>query len=257
MLNGFLTNESKRILNKLLIICLFLCCLIALPAPVKASPISIDSKELSDKVLQIIRDNPEILHQTMQSFYQKQVEQQNEKRVTLLKDLKKSKEAIGKSPIRGVANSKVVLIEFSDFQCPYCAEAHDTLKQFILKHQNQVALVYKHYPITQIHTEAMSAATAAWAAHQQNKFWQYHDYLFTHQDQLGEDLYLQAAKYLDLDLAKFEQDRKSQGAITAVQKDMELAEKIGVSGTPFFVMGEDTFSGAVTLSFLENKLSSM
>lgn len=154
-------------------------------------------------------------------------------------------------------NFKVLLIEFSDFQCPYCAEAHEIIKQFVESHHDKVALVYKHYPITQIHSEAMSAATASWAAQQQNKFWQYHDFLFTHQDQLGESLYLQAAKDLGLELSKFERDRKSQNAITAIQKDMELAERLGISGTPFFVMDEETFSGAVQGSFLEDKLAKM
>jgi protein-disulfide isomerase len=255
MLNSSVPDGIKHILNKLLIICLSLCCLLVLPTSVNASPLSIDSKEFSAKVLKIIQDNPETLYQVMQNYYQREIEEQNEERVSLLKELKNSKELIENSPIQGA--KKVILIEFSDFQCPYCAEAHDTLQQFILKHQNMVALVYKHYPIFQIHKQAMSAAAASWAAYQQNKFWHYHNYLFTHQDQLGEDLYIQAAKYLGLDLAKFEQDRKSQEATAAIQKDMELAKKIGVSGTPFFVMGEDTFSGAVTISFLEDKLSKL
>lgn len=74
-----------------------------------------------------------------------------------------------------------------------------------------------------------------WAAHQQNKFWQYQDFLFAHQDQLGENLYLQAAKNLGLDLVKFKRDRKSQDAINAINKDMALAERLGISGTPSFL----------------------
>jgi protein-disulfide isomerase len=222
--------------------------------PVEASSISIDSKDFSDKVLEVIQDNPEVLYKVFKNYNQKRVEKQQEERVSTLKKLKKLKYAITKSPVLGSVNSKFVLIEFSDFQCPYCTESHKTLNKFILKHHDEVALVYKHYPISQIHSEAMPAAIAAWAAHQQNRFWQYHDFLFAHQEQLGEKFYLQVAKDLGLNLAQFERDRKSQAAIIAIQKDMQLAEKLGISGTPFFIMNEETFSGAVQKSFLEDKL---
>jgi protein-disulfide isomerase len=256
-LNKNLLNPKKFIFHKILILCLFCYYLFIFPLPVEASSIAVDSKDFSERVLQIIQDNPDIVYKAIESHYQKQIEEQKENRISLLRELRNSKEFIGNSPIQGMTNSRVILSEFSDFQCPYCAEAHKTLKQFVATHKDQVALVYKHYPIGQIHKEAIPAATASWAAHQQNKFWQYQDFLFAHQDQLGENLYLQTAKNLGLDLVKFERDRKSQEAMTAIQKDVELAERLGISGTPFFVMNEEVFSGAVQGSFLEDKLTKM
>jgi protein-disulfide isomerase len=243
-------------MNPIKIIALLLLVFTTVVHPASAQPISSSNLELELQVLQIIRKHPEVILESVEEYQKKQQEQEQQAQIKLLEAItREPKDTIGKSPIQGLASAGVLLIEFSDFQCPYCAEAHKTLKQFIANHQDEVALVYKHYPIAQIHSEAMSAATASWAAHQQDKFWQYHDLLFTHQDQLGESLYLQVAKDLGLDLSKFERDRKSQEAIDAIHKDMELAERLGISGTPFFVMNEETFSGAVQRSFLEDKLT--
>ena len=118
-------------------------------------------------------------------------------------------------------------IEFGDFQCPFCAEAEPTVKQFIAQHADQVTLVYKHFPLSQIHPQATSAAQAAWAAQQQGRFWEYHDALFDQQKQLGEDLYLAIAEELDLDLEQFNRDRNSSEAKAAIDQDLELAQKIG------------------------------
>ena len=229
--------------------------LVLSPSPVFASDLNLDVEQ---QVLQVIRKHPEVILESIRDFQKQQQKKEKQEKLSLLQSIKNNrKQFIRDSPTLGRKNSKEILIEFADFQCPYCADVHSTLKQFVANHEDDVMLVYKHYPLVQIHAESMTAATAAWAAHQQGKFWQFHDFLFVHQNQLGESLYLQAAKDLELDLTRFEQDRKSQDAHTAVQKDVELAEKLGISGTPFFVMKEETFSGAVQESFLENKLARM
>ena len=229
--------------------------LVLSPSPVFASDLNLDVEQ---QVLQVIRKHPEVILESIRDFQQQQQKKEKQEKLSLLQSIKNNrKQFIRDSPTLGRKNSKEILIEFADFQCPYCADVHSTLKQFVANREDDVMLVYKHYPLVQIHAESMTAATAAWAAHQQGKFWQFHDFLFVHQNQLGESLYLQAAKDLELDLTRFEQDRKSQDAHTAVQKDVELAEKLGISGTPFFVMKEETFSGAVQESFLENKLARM
>ena len=142
-----------------------------------------------------------------------------------------------------------MLVEFSDFQCPYCARAAQTVKEFMAKHSDEVTLVYKHLPLSAIHPQAMAAAQAAYAAQQQGKFWQYHDALFAQQKQLGEELYLQIAENLSLDLEQFNRDRKQ--AITNIQKDLQLAQQLQINGTPFFVLDNQSFSGAVPLSEME------
>jgi protein-disulfide isomerase len=224
-----------------------------LPAEAGGSEIN---PQLRDQVLQIIRENPEAILETVQAYQKKQQEAQQKAQQSFLQQIKTNPKAvIGTSPTQGAKNGKVLLMEFSDFQCPYCANAHETLKEFMAKHSDTVMLTYKHLPLTSIHAEALPAAKAAWAAGQQGKFWQFHDALFTNQKQLGEALYQSTAKSLGLDLAKFEPDRTSSAVATAINQDLELANKLGVEGTPFFVMNGAPLPGAVQLSDLEKALA--
>ncbi|MBD2614488.1 MAG: DsbA family protein [Nostoc sp. ZfuVER08] len=210
--------------------------------------------QLEQQVLQIIREHPEVIIESVQAYQQQQQQKLNQVRQAFLQDLKTNPQTvIGNSPTTGATNSKILLVEFSDFQCPYCAEAHKTLKQLLAKYQGKIKLVYKHLPLAAIHPQALPAAAAAWAAHQQGKFWEYHDALFTNQKQLSEALYLDIAKNLNLDLVKFQRDQTL--ATPAIQKDIQLAEKLAVAGTPFFVISTPTISRVVQLSDIENILS--
>ncbi len=215
----------------------------------------VDAK-LKEQVLQIIRDNPEVILESVQAYQQRQQDEQKNARQSFLQQLKTNpKVVIGTSPTTDATGQKIVLIEFSDFQCPFCARAHLTVDQFMAKHQNKVALVYKHFPLTNIHPQAMPAAKAAWAAQQQGKFWEYHNALFEQQKQLSEELYGTIAKQLNLNLDQFNRDRHSPAAEAAIQKDMQMAQALGIEGTPFFVLNGETFSGAVELSEMEKVLA--
>lgn len=213
------------------------------------------SPKLEEQVLQIIRNHPEVILESVEAYQQQQSQELRERQQAFVQQLKANPQAvIGQSPTTGNTEAKILLVEFSDFQCPYCAQAHDTVKEFMAKHGEQVTLVYKHYPLTSIHPQALPAAKAAWAAAMQGKFWPYHDALFTQQEQLGEELYLTIAKNLNLDLEQFNSDRNSATAQAAIQADMQLAEGLGIAGTPFFVLNGETFSGAVQLSEMEKIL---
>lgn len=229
-----------------------LCLVLTWSFPVQAA--NRISPRLEQQVLQILREHPDVIIDAVQTYQQQQQQQVNQIRQAFLQDLKINPQAvIGDSPIINADQSKAVVIEFSDFQCPYCAEAHKTLKQLLAKHPGEVTLVYKHLPLIPIHDQAMPAAKAAWAANQQGKFWEYHDALFTNQKQLGETLYLEIANKLNLDLEKFNSDRRL--ADSAISQDIQLAQKLGVAGTPFFVMNSKTFSGGLQLSEIESKLA--
>jgi protein-disulfide isomerase len=214
------------------------------------------SPQLKEQVLQIIRENPEVILEAVQAYQQQQREREQQARQALLQQAKANPATlIGNSPTQGAKHGRVVLVEFSDFQCPFCARANTTLKQFMEKHGNTVTLVYKHLPLTGIHPEALPAAKAAWAAGQQGKFWEFHDVLFTKQTALGEPLYRETAKVLGLDMQKFDRDRASQAAATAVAQDLAMAETLGIEGTPFFLMNGEVLAGAVSLADLEAALA--
>jgi protein-disulfide isomerase len=210
--------------------------------------------QLEKQVLEIIRKHPKVVIESIQAYQRKQQEELKARRQAFFQELKTDpQKVIGDSPTLGSPNAKVVLIEFSDFQCPYCAKVRETLAEFMAKYNKEVLFVYKNFPLTSIHPQALAAAQAAWAASQQGKFWEYHDALFVQQDKLSEELYLEIAKSLDLDLEKFNRDR--QNATEAIEKDIELGDRLGVDGTPSFMMNDRFFFGLVELADLEEFLS--
>jgi protein-disulfide isomerase len=217
---------------------------------------TIDAK-LENQVLAIIRKNPGIVREAMQAEEQQKQQEQQALKQRFNQEMQKNPGiVIGNSPVKGAKNQKLLLIEFADFQCPYCAQAHTILKQFMERNQDKVTLVYKHYPLTSIHPEATAAAKAAFAAQKQGKFWQYHDALFERQAELGEKLYIEIAQNLQLDIAKFNQQRNSPEFGTALDQDLKMAETLGIQGTPFFFVNGETVSGAVPLPELEKLVAS-
>ena len=123
------------------------------------------------------------------------------------------------------------------------------------KNRNDVTLVYKHFPLKEIHAQAEPAALASWAAFQQGKFWEYHDVLFEQQSKLSEEFYLEIANNLKLDIDRFNRDRQSPEAKAAIKKDFELGKSLGVRGTPSFVVNGVFLSGVPDIKSLENLIA--
>jgi protein-disulfide isomerase len=140
-----------------------------------------------------------------------------------------------KAPIEGDTKAELTLIEFSDFQCPFCRESQATLEALRNKYGKRLRIAFVNFPLS-MHPQAKNAALAAWAAEQQGHFWEYHDRLFARQEKLGDALYVELAKELKLDLAKFNQDRASDAANKAIEADKAQGLKVGVNGTPTFVI---------------------
>jgi protein-disulfide isomerase len=209
--------------------------------------------DLEKQVLEILRKHPEVILESVEKYQRDQQAKQSQEREKNVKQIAGNPNTIvGKSPKRGTG--KTVLVEFSDFQCPYCAKAHTNVQEFISKRSADVTLVYKHLPLTQIHPEAQPAAQASWAAQQQNKFWEFHDALFANQDKLGNEFYQETAKKLGLDLAKFDRDRQSPAAKSAIEADVKLAQSLELNGTPAFIMNGQLFTGAVPVEEFEKRL---
>jgi protein-disulfide isomerase len=222
-------------------------------SPVQADN-AIDPK-LKEQVLQIIRENPQVILESVQAYEKKQQQAEREKLQAFLTDLKtKPAQVIGQSPVQGDRKNKILLIEFSDFQCPFCAKAHAALEELKLKNPDSFSLVFKHYPLTSIHANAKPAAQAAWAAGQQGKFWEFHDALFKNQKQLGEALYTDTAAALKLDVKRFNQDRVSNAAVAAIDQDVALGEKIGINSTPTFFVGAEGIAVPIQFPDLINLL---
>ncbi|MGA1410756.1 MAG: DsbA family protein [Prochlorotrichaceae cyanobacterium] len=190
------------------------------------------SPELEQQVLEIIRKHPEVLIETLQRYQELQAQDRQNQRIDRLFNTVDT--LIADSPTKGNAQSTLLLLELSDFQCPFCAASQVPLKQFLADHP-EIKLIYKHFPLTNIHPEALDAARSAWAAHQQDQFWAYHDALFQQQDRLSAELYTEIAESLKLDLEQFQSDRDSPAALASIQADVNLGQQLGIEGTPLFV----------------------
>lgn len=146
-------------------------------------------------------------------------------------------------PGAGPANAPVQIVEFSDFQCPFCQRAVPTVKKLQAAYGNRIHLVYKDFPLSN-HPQAFPAAVAANCAREQGKFWEYHDRLFANQQALGpEDLKRHAAA-LGLDAAKFTSCVDDGRMQRLVQADMDESQRYGVSSTPTFFINGRLVSGA-------------
>lgn len=143
------------------------------------------------------------------------------------------------APRKGSSVAAVTVIEFADFQCPYCQGAAKVSDQLLQEFPNEVQFFFKHYPIGK-HKQALSAAKAAWAAQQQGKFWEMHDLIYGGDIQnLGPDVLRGYAQQLGLDMARFDQDSESAKAAHQVTMDKRLGKAIKIGGTPaFFVNGK-------------------
>jgi protein-disulfide isomerase len=155
----------------------------------------------------------------------------------LLEPLRMTVETKG-SPSRGSEDAPVTLVEFSDFQCPYCAAMEKTLRQVEAQYGPRVRLVYVNFPLTQIHPNAERAAEAAVCAGDQGHFWEMHDLMFQDQTQLQDDAILAKAAKIPLDMTAFRSCLNSGSPKERIKKDMREGAVLGVSGTPaLFING--------------------
>jgi protein-disulfide isomerase len=142
------------------------------------------------------------------------------------------------SPAKGPASAKVTLVEFSDFQCPFCSRVTPTMAQIEKEYGDQVRIVFKHLPL-QMHSKAKAAHAAAEAAHRQGKFWEMHDAIFANQREMSPEKYVEYAAEIGLDVGQFKRDVVAADVQRKVDADAKEAAALGVTGTPgFFINGK-------------------
>ena len=150
------------------------------------------------------------------------------------------------SPVFGnTKDPKLTIVEFTEFQCPYCSRIAPTMKELNQKYPDKIKFVYKHFPLS-FHANAQAAAAASIAAHKQGKFWEFRYALAPHSRELSDSMYIAVAKEVGLDIEKFKKDMVLDSAMMArIDKDFQLGVKVGVQGTPnFYINGkrQDRFS---------------
>lgn len=150
------------------------------------------------------------------------------------------------SPIWGDKDAKVTIVEFSDFQCPYCSRAAATIDEVKAKYKGKVKIAFKHFPLP-FHREAGPASEAAMCINEQSvdKFWKYHDILFKNQMKLAEENLKDYAKQAGADMKKFEECYTGKKFAEFIKKDMKDGEKAGIRSTPTFLINGEPVQGAL------------
>jgi len=146
------------------------------------------------------------------------------------------------SPVTGTANAKITLVEFSDFQCPYCSKAVIQIAATLKAYPNDVRLIFKQYPLDS-HPQAAISAAASLAAHAQGKFWPLHDVMFANRPKLSREAILAWAKEIGVDMKKFVADMDSPETRKTVLRDQADGDKAGVEGTPTFFINGQKYNG--------------
>jgi protein-disulfide isomerase len=147
-------------------------------------------------------------------------------------------------PVKGNPRAPVTIVEFSDFQCPFCGRVVPTMKQVEQTYGSQVRLVWKHQPLA-MHPQALPAALAAEAAREQGRFWQMHDKLFQNQQALDPESLERYAKEVGLDLGRFRAAQQDPKLKARVEEDQALAARLGIGGTPSFMINGEKVVGAL------------
>ena len=161
----------------------------------------------------------------------------------------------------GNSQAHVTLVEYGDYQCPYCGKAYPIIKALQQQFGKDIKFVFRNFPLSKIHPQAKLAAIAAEAANNQGQFWEMHDILFENQESLFLPSLIEYTKKIGLDIIRFEEDIQSPALASKVEADFESGMRSGVSGTPgFFINGEkynDNWEQDYFSAYIKNKIDSL
>ena len=204
-----------------------------------------------EAIRQLVRDyllsNPEILIEAAQVYRERQQEMQQQQVDEVLTSRRDELDRDPDSPVVGNPDGDVVVVEFFDYRCPYCKRMTDILAQLIEEDPN-LRLVMKEYPI--LSQESLNAARAALAAQRQGKYESFHFALMEGGGGFTDDEIMAVADSVGLDVAQLQADMQDPEIEAALRRNHGLAERIGVSGTPAFIVGDVLLPGAVSLEQL-------
>jgi len=161
--------------------------------------------------------------------------------------------------IQGITTAALELVEYGDYQCPFCGAAYPIIKNIQRKMGADLKFIFRNFPLAEMHPNAFNAAVAAEAAALQKKFWKMHDIIFENQQALAWDDLFAYAKAIDLDLDRFKNDISNQKVIDKVENDFESGIRSGVNGTPSFYINGKKYNGdyeeRIFTHYLKNLLS--
>jgi len=199
-------------------------------------------KAVQGIIKQYILDNPEVIIEAVESLRKKQEAMKAEQAKQALDTQKAALYDDKDSPVGGNVNGDVTIVEFFDYQCPYCKRAHVSLTEAVAK-DGKIKIIYKEFPI--LSEESRIAAVAALAARNQGKYLPFHNALLSTRDKLTAESIFGIAKSVGLDVDKLRKDMQSPEIGRALERNMALADALNIRGTPAFIVGREIVPGAI------------
>jgi protein-disulfide isomerase len=213
-------------------------------------PIAMDEAAVRQLVLDVIRENPGVVYEAVRERARQLKEEARRKDLERSFSHRTKVKVTPSDPVKGPADAPVTIVEFTDFQCPYCARGAGVMDDLFEKYPGKLRLVFKNNPL-KFHKQALPAARAALAAHRQGKFWPFYDQLFDNYDNLTPELLITIAEQLGLDMQRFNRDRESDQIARQITDDRQQARAHGFSSTPTFVVNGVVVVGARRLDYFQ------
>ena len=216
-----------------------------------------DEAKLKEFIIQVIKDNPKLIFDTVNEYVR---DQQKQKEAQQFEESLKNRvndAAETHTPVKGPEKAPITIIEYSDFQCPYCSQGANLVKEVANRYPEKVKIAFRHNPLN-FHQQAMPAAKAAMAANKQGKFWEYHDYVFANFGaELNDAMLKGIARQLDLDAAAFDRCYNSRQYQQRVLDDARYASGLGATGTPTFNVNGQLVGQAELFDTIEQELAKL
>ncbi|MBI4442290.1 MAG: thioredoxin domain-containing protein [Acidobacteria bacterium] len=195
--------------------------------------------EVKEPIRQALKQSK--LQQAREEFFQKL---RQDKEVAVFLQPPKIEVSYDPARVLGNPNAPITIVEFSDFQCPFCEQAYPVVQALLSKYDGKVKLAYRDFPLRQIHAQAQPAAEASRCAGEQGQFWQYHDLLFEHFGKLDHATLAEHAQALGLDSEQFEGCLANGKYRAEIEQDIQEGAQAGITGTPGFFINGILVSGA-------------
>ncbi|MFL2798507.1 MAG: DsbA family protein [Paracoccaceae bacterium] len=205
--------------------------------------------DLEKKVLEIIRNNPEIIMEAIKILQAKDAKNKQEQADQNIKSNKQRLEDDKNAPILGNPNGEIIIVEFFDYNCGYCRRAFKTIMNLIADN-NAVKVVMRELPI--LGDASVFTAKASLASQKQQKYEEFHVALMNNRSRNTEKSVLKIAKKIGMDIDQLQLDMNSSFVLDHIEESQKLSESLGISGTPAFVFGEKIVPGAIDLQAMKD-----
>ena len=216
-----------------------------LPAQAQQSTIATDTEPNRAKIEKIIREfllkNPELLVEMSALLEERQQKQKNELFISNLSSIR-DKLTDSNSPVLGNPESNNVIVEFSDYNCPYCRRMGPIVKE-ALQENKDLKVILREFPV--LGEDSLTASKAALASKYQNKYEEFHFSLINNEGRINEKVVFKIANKIGLDIQKLKKDMQRPEITAAIQQNMEMAQRLGINGTPAFIAGNKLVPGAI------------